>query len=267
MKQIERRGLKVDYALKWFLVISIILICIVVLFISAQRRRNIGFYNYDIMNRNANILVDESKSAFSTIIQDLKEQNISVASTGLVDIGTLEINKYVIDTFKDNIKGFSADSYVLIQNVDGTGLRNKLVEIIEAHDKCNALLFGSNIDMPFPLYEMSIYVFMITMVIICAMVLTFKMKPFSHLNKLQLYNRIKSNMKRHKHIHPREIDGICDDLDNLNADTDLIVKVLTVIMVPIATLLFVSQLLQSTSSLNTALYGSNLYRSNTCYMI
>ena len=212
------------------------------------------------MKRNGDILVTQSKSALDLIL-DVPQV---IAPSSNFPNATVEANIYFID----NLPAMSSDQPIDLANVDTNGLRDKLADMVEAYDKCNALLFGANIQMPFPTYEISIYVFMIAMVIICMAILTFKLEPFKQLKNIRLWRRVIANHKRNKHAFTEELEiNMCDDPKDLAADTDLIVKILTVIMIPIATMLFTAQLISNTSALSSALYGSNLYRSNNCYNI
>lgn len=264
MTESLRTGLITDFWIKALAIAAAFIITTVLISVSSQRRQRIGMYNYDIMNKNGEIMSQSSKSLLSHIYDDIWYGKL-MSDTERSALGFLVPDIYSIDVIKKNMGSFKNTGNVTVNDIDGRIYRDELVDIIEAHGKCNALLFGANLPMPFPSYEISIYIFMIVVVLLCGTVLTYKMKPIETLHNLRFWNKIKVNRNRNKMIVIEEskLTGIAPE--KLGQDTDLIIKILTLVMIPIGTLLFASQLIKSTGDLGTTLYGSNLYRSNNCY--
>lgn len=259
-----RTGLLTDFGIKALVVASAFIITTVLISMSAQRRQGIGMYNYDVMMRNGDILSQSSKTLLNHVYDDIWGGRLLYTS-GEAPFGFLPTDIYSIDRIRKHIGSVKQDGHVMVNDIAGQLYRDELVDMIEAHEKCNALLFGANLPMPFPTYEISIYVFLIIVIAVCGAVLTYKMRPGTTLSNLKLWNRVKVNRNRNKMIVMSEINLSGEDPEELGKDTDLILKILTLIMIPIATLLFAGTLVKSTSDLQTTLYGSNLYRSNTCY--
>lgn len=270
VKELRMKGynMRCDYYIKYSLIIGVIVLTIVLLQVSAQRRERIGLYNYDIMRKNGDTLKQHSAFLFDQLLDDIYKGHLMTLPPDNAVFRSISQNierTYMIDAFKENLKLFSSKTKVTIKNIDGKYLRDKIVDMIEAHEKCNSLLFGSNVNMPFPVYEVSIYVFLVIVVIICLAVIYFKLNPIHNFKMIKYWRRIQENGKRMKHIIPSELKFTSEDSNNLGMDTDLLIKIFMVLIIPFAVLLFASQVLKSTSNLSTALYGSNLYRTSECY--
>jgi hypothetical protein len=270
LKQLHTKeyNIRLQYYIKYLLIAGVIILTIVLLQVSAQRRERIGLYNYDIMRKNGDTLKQTSNSLLDQMLLDIYEGRVMALPQNNDVFGAIKASDermYIIDAFKDNMKLFDKKTKVTLKNINGKYLRDKLVDLIEAHEKCNSLLFGANIEMPFPIYETSIYVFLVLVIVICLAIIAIQLKPVDNFKRIKYWKRIQENGKRMKHIVPSEYQFTSEDPDNLGNDTKILVQVFLVLLIPFAVALFSSQLLKSTSSLSTALYGSNLYRTSTCY--
>jgi len=270
--QLKLRDLNVSYAMKYLIIAAVLIVTVILLMVSAQRRERIGMYNYDIMRKNGDILKQSSLNLLNQTLEEINRGSLLALpqnSSIFPAIKDTADRTYIIDAFKDNMMLFDAKKKVEIGELDGKYFRDLLVDIIESHDKCNSLLFGANINMPFPVYEVSIYVFLVIVVAVCLFVVTQKLKPGAQLKNIRFWKQVQNNKIRGIEIDKCDLakSFTTEDLDDIGGDSDLVVKMLALMLIPIATLLFSSQLLKSTSDLSTALYGSNLYRSNFCYNI
>jgi hypothetical protein len=267
-KKVEKRDHMINYTMKWMLIIGISLTVIVLLNVSTQRRERIGLYNNEIMLNNATTVKQESIIAFDTTIESIKTGQLLNIPQGSAILDRLDVNIYALDAFKENIGLFDTKRLVSIgPGFDAEYLRDKLVEIIDANSKCNALLFGADLKMPFPSYEIAIYMFLLIIVIVSLVMITMTLEPFDNLQKIKYWRKMLENKSRMQKgylwLTPQK-NGI---ESNLGESTDLIIKILALIMIPLSTFLFTSQILQSTTTLSTALYGSTLYRNSLTYTI
>lgn len=259
-----------DQAMKYVAIAAIILVVAVAIQVSADRAEGIGMYNYEVMKRNGDELKIESTSLIDHLLVEINRgaiMKVPKDSEFRKDVVKNDNRIHLIDAFKDNIGLFSNKSKVVVKDVDGTYIRNKLADIVEAHDKCNALLFGANISMPFPVYEVSIYAFLIALVLVCWLILTFKLEPAKNFKLIKYWKQIRENKDRGLHITKSELNFNDRDVDDLDDDNNFIIKILMLIVVPATAVIFSSQLLQSTNALQNSLYGSNLYRTSTCYTV
>lgn len=259
-----------NYIAKYIVSVAIIMVVFIILLVSSRRTEQIGMYNFDVMTKNGDILRQNASSLIDFLMEEINSGAIMSLPEKSELFSVIKKNDnriYLIDAFKENMAIFDNKKLVTVTNLDGKYLRNKLVDMIEAHEKCNALLFGGNITMPFPIYEVSIYAFLLLLILACWLYVTFKLEPLKNLQKIRYWKRVGENRRRNKILAADEYEFENEDGEGeaIDADTEFMLKVLMMFVVILATMLFTSQLLKSTTQLNTALYGSNLYRTNTCY--
>jgi len=250
----------IRFLLKWFSIVCIITVILVMLWAYKTRLQKLHDYNYSVLERNAVIVRDNSRQIFQIIIDNIR------AGKFLPYSGNPSTDLVTIHSYDDVLLSLTIDPDlpVAIEGVDMYDLHKKLYEAIEAFNKCNALFLGNNVDMPFPTYEVTIYATILAMMLIILAVIYFQLKPIQVFDNIKRWNRMKIEMDNN--IYPSTPDAVfCKEKGITGPTADLVVKVVTLALVPIATILFATNMLSGANNLSSALYGSALYRNNECY--
>jgi hypothetical protein len=251
----------IRFLLKWLSIGCIIVIVLVMLWAYKTRLANLYQYNYSVLEKNATIVRDNAKQIYQYIVDNIKQGNLVVYTGGLgMDLTVTQ------NTYDDLLAGISLDpdSKIVMTGVDVYDIHKKLYEAIEAFNKCNALFLGNDLNMPFPIYEVTIYGTILLMMLIVLIVIFFQLRPHQILQNLRRWNRMKIDMDNGFELKPLD-PALCLDKGVTGPTADMIIQITTLALIPIVTILFATNMLSGSNNLPSALYGSALYRSNECY--
>lgn len=259
--------------IKYTIVWSILIMASTVSYVNAFRYKEIHTFNYETMIKNADILVDNSYEVYNYVIREVSFSSIfqgkkippALATKINASLGSSIELIYIADTIKKYNYTFDEKEFINPKYFNINKLKLSLENMVESFDKCNMLLFGNNVDIPFPSYEISIYLVTIVLIVIFIVFLVLYIEPLKKLREIKRFKKILSNYK-YKNLIASELKA--PDLNNTESIRDIsdIFKYFILLVGIIAfVFLFSAELFRSSNVLLSSLYGSSLYRENICY--
>jgi len=226
-----------DLRSKMFLVVPGICIAFVIVLVTSQHKKNsiLHQYNRDILEQNGDSLVS-----------NLDELNAKVHD--MQKFITRKNKNYAPDTPIQTV-GISAS--------DVHELYERLVASVDSLDKCNLLVEGTNIQMPFPWTDITINLIIIA---ICVAVLFI---VFAQINPITIINNIKNANEAARKIAmniPVSLDVYKQDDEPVSVILQYIAFVVFLILV----IAYSTTLVKSSNDYKLGLYNSNYYAKSRC---
>lgn len=250
----------VNFLIKWFSVVCILVVVLVILWAYKTRLEKIEQFNRDILDRNGNVIRDSSKKALQSLLDGVMMNQMIPVTDQATFPRHVSIHTY--DHFLSSVS-INHGKPVSTAGIDAKDIYIRIIDALDAYQKCNAIFLGNNIDIPFPYYEVTLYGTVIVMMLVILLVIFSKMKPSYIFESIKHLNRVKNDLSRN--IIPDKLGFSCDEKGTTGPTVDLVLRTVTMAIIPIVTILFATNLLSGANGLASALYGSAMYRNNECY--
>lgn len=239
------------------------------LFYSWKEKTNVVFnFNMSMLTSNGETIVNNASSIFSALTNDniLNNKLIKYSAKTSTQFNDIDIDgQYHEIQQKAQIQ--TSSQIIITPSDDYTYLYDDLTGLIEAYNQCNMLLFNLQGNLPFPLLEVSLYIFMIIILMILSLVLVTKLKPKDKLERLQMLLKLKSKLESNMDIADEDLYFCQNELSYEKQDIINAVKGIALILLPIFTVFFSVSLMQNTDDFTSGLYASTLFRDTQCYKI
>jgi hypothetical protein len=237
LADITKATVKKDLRSKMFLVVPGICIAFVIVLVTSQHKKNNILYQYnrDILEQNGDSLVNS-----------LDELNA----------GMHDMQKFI--TSKN--KNYAPDTPIKtvgISSVDVDDLYDGLVASVDLLDKCNLLVEGTNIQMPFPWTDITINLIIIA---ICVAVL---FVVFAQINPITIIKNIKNANEDARKIAmniPVSLDVYKQD----DEPVSIILQYIAFVVFLIIVIAYSTTLVKSSNDYKLGLYNSKYYAESRC---
>lgn len=201
-----------------------------------KKKESVNSYNREVLEKNGSNLVASVKELNETI----KDIQAGITNSG---------KKYALDTLVGEMS-------VSVDNVKI--LYDQILHVLDLLHKCNLLLDGADIELPFPWTDI---IFSLIIAVICAVVILFafyELSPFEKLGDIRELNMIAKKLQLDQ---PVNLDVLQLDFD---ADMGPALKFIALIGFFIMVILFGSKLQHSVVSYEMGLYNSKYYLDSKC---
>lgn len=173
--------------------------------------------------------------------------------------------KKVLDEMQDEIvstkKQYSFETLLEDMSIESElkkDLYDNMIQTLELLEKCNLLMDGADITLPFPWVDVSINLMIIVICVIVLMKVMYEMSPITLLGDIRELN---INAKR-------IINGETPDLSKLNCDDSedmgMTLKIIGFVIFVMIIVLFSMKLLRSSENYKMGLYNSKYYKDSKC---
>ncbi len=268
VKHLPRTHVIADYTI-WALVIAgIVVVLALMARTTTDRYTAVAEYNLDIMKRNATVMLEASDTLYTHMLDTLGGVGGVSDSAVLLSALTSADRMYSLDPVIANANLFSNTITINTEKIDMNLCRSKLIDIVESYQRCNTLLFGQNMQLPFPVFELFMYLFVVIMLIVLLVGVFIYLKPLQTLNNTRYWIQVRDDLRRGVLVDANDLgfanskDGLIDDA---NHQLDLVIKFITILIIPCIVILFAMEMTRNTSQLTNSLYGSAMYRARACY--
>lgn len=268
IKYLPRTHVIADYTI-WALVIAAVVVVLVLMSrTTTDRYTAVTEYNLDIMKRNATVIVEASDVLYSHLLDTFGTVGGVSDSAVLLNTLTSADRLYTLDLVIANANLFSNTLSINTEKIDMSLCRSKLIDIVESYQRCNSLMFGQNMQLPFPVFEMFMYLLVVIMLIVLLVGVGMYLKPLQTLHNTRYWIQVREDLTRGILVDANELgfanskDGLIDDA---NHQLDLVIKFITILIIPCIVVLFAMEMTKNTSQLTNSLYGSAMYRARACY--
>lgn len=248
---------------------KILIVCgiaLVLVFINAYKNRidAITTYNKRIMDKNASTVVLGSKELLGYLYSSIEKSSL-VTITNNWRIDTNLPDAY--ERLRDNVI-LADDLKIDATRLDVTFLHGKMIECIEAYNKGNALTMGLNTNIPFPTYEVTIYVVILCITLVVVGIIFMQLRPDMAMESVKFYSRLKDQLKANVLVHPSELGFDCHNAQGGKAKAkkiEYVAKGLGLVFIPVVTAIIGGNMMGQSRTLQTSLYSSDMYRRQMVY--
>jgi hypothetical protein len=184
-----------------------------------------------------NILFIQNISTGDKRIFSENSSTLNLSSQNIINVyDTLERRLYV-----------SPDRRIDISNVNIKQLWVATINLLEGMDGCNDLITGFNMPTPFPMFEISLWVIVIIVSIAVIIGLFIYIPPGRSLDSIKLFRRMLAEGKTLQYEYR---DPVSD------ANVDSLIRLSTLISMPIFIIGFCVLIVMSSKQLNNSLYAN-----------
>ena len=258
-----------DAVLKVVFVFMIYIVLISMVYSWMEKSKSIYQFNKMTLETNGDMIVRNSTTTFDILVDDF------ILRGKLVSVNTSKVNDSTMDALDSDVKlrqiqqnaMLNGEKVILNDNDDMFTIYDNLTSMVDAFDKCNTLLLNTDSTLPFPMLEISIYLIMIVILLIISAVVVIKLKPHSRIFQLRVWTKLREKLRLNMDIAEEDQDFCTEDdvIDKL--DTDSVVKLVAIVLLPVFTILFASTLMNNSMAFTSSLYASDLFRNMDCYKI
>jgi len=273
----------IDFLIKWLIVLLLIVIPLYMLYGWKQQSKAVFSTNYEVLMKNGGVVANSSTEAMTDIYTDFKEVNYNIvkkskdSSKEYMNLPEFKKGKIVIDpevSLEGNHENDAMFDYIVNMSTFTTkttfdltntkhhlnDLYDRIVECIDAYDKCNNLFMDFESSLPLPVVPMMIYGLLCisALLIVIWVIVTFK--PFAQ------YNVVTKSWENIKKLRAGMLVNI---LDLKEAEKpkhfDNAMRVIVLIMIIVFGVGFAVIIENNVSSFESGLRSSDLFRNSECY--
>lgn len=268
VKQLTHVHVAADYTIWAFIIAAVVVVLALLSRTMTDRYTAVTEYNLDIMKRNATVMVEASDALYSHLLDTLGTVGgVSDSALFLSNLASTD-RLYTLDQVLANANMFSNTTAINIEKIDAGLCRSKLIDIVESYQRCNSLMFGQTMQLPFPVFEMFMYLLVVIMLIALLVGVFVQLKPMQALRNTRYWIQVREDLARGVLADANDLgfnnakDGVFNDA---NHQLDLVIKFITILVIPCVVVLFAMEMTKNTSQLTNSLYGSAMYRARACY--
>ena len=226
----------VDNIFKILIPIVFISFAIVIMVSSYQKQEALNTYNREVLEKNGGNLV--------AAIDNL-EQNMQ-----LIHDGIKKTNKqYSLTT---EVKDMS------VASDDEKNTYTYLISVIDLLEKCNLLMEGSDIVLPFPWTDVTVNLITVFVCVLVLFTVIGQIDPIGKMGEIRELNILQNKIRAGVSVNLSFLDY--DD----NDDIGITLKVISLIVFIIIVVMFSQKLLQSSQNYKMGLYNSKYYTESKC---
>lgn len=144
-------------------------------------------------------------------------------------------------------------------------VHGQLITSIEKFKKCNMLMETKATEIPFPLFEIVIYLIVMAIIIFIFVFTFFRLATLQKMRNIQDWRKIKELMLRNVDIDPRSFGFDCDEPRKKKKSVYNTITYVSAVVLFIMGILFTITLFNNTNDFSTSLYSSSLFREMKCY--
>ena len=226
----------VDNVFKFTIPMVFIILTIVIMASSHQKQIALNTYNREVLEKNGGNLVNS-----------INELDAKVAN--------------IHDTITKSNKAYALDTKIADMQISTDDMKdtyNYLVSSVDLLYKCNLLMDGDDIDLPFPWTDITVNLITITVCIAVMMIIIAQIDPVGKIKEIRELNIIVSKLMK----------GLPVNLDFLEYDEDdemgTTLKIITLVVFIVMLIMFCQKLLKSSQNYKMGLYNSKYYAESKC---
>ncbi len=279
------------YIIKYVFILSFFTIVYFMLYGMKAKKESVYKYNQDIMETNSDIIVTNSSQVMELLYQDmikdkfgiskptedlsytknraLKKANITIDPlASLNDLQKQENADW--EYFDVIVKNASVNSEIKLSVSEDSSLYEmylKMMQMVSAYDKCNALFAMDDIKVPLPIMELTVYVVMLIISFVTILYVLSNFKPFEQFKNVVFLRKIMRRLKMGQQVSPIDVNDLSgmSTADNMNAMT--MVKIIAAMLVVVFTVVFCTTIKSNGDQFISNLYGGQLYVNSECYKL
>lgn len=244
------------------LLIVIYLVSVAYIYAWKERSRNLFNYNNYVLESNGNRIVIDSEQ----VLQHMTHLIVNKKQFVFLQDSYEETGD--IDELYPLLKRHSLKEKEVVHVDEETQTRNvynKLVDIIESYHKCNLLMDNRHKNIPFPIFETSMYFVIICITTIIILYGFLRLHPLTHYYNLKNWSKIQELMNKDIEIDPRSFGFACDEPPQKKRSVENALTYIAAAVLLVVGILFTIALFQNTNTFSTSLYNSPMFRDLQCY--
>lgn len=244
------------------LLIVIYLISVAYIYTWKERSRNLFNYNNYVLESNGNRIVIDSEEILQHMTHLIvKKQQFLFLKETYTETGD-------VDELYHLLQKHSLKEKAKVDIDEETQLRviyNKLISIVESFHKCNILMENNNQNLPFPVFESTMYLIIMIITTIVILYGIFQLHPARHYYNLKNWSKIQELMRKDIEIDPKSFGFACDEPPQKKTSLQNAMTYMSAATLLIVGALFSVSLFQNANSFGSSLYNSPMFRDLKCY--
>ncbi len=262
-KDVSRRKLIMDSLMHISIAIMIYLTLVGILYAWKEKSKGVFEFNTIVLERNGDVIAMNARQLLDYFVDQITRSQSFVRSGVLIDTGDVD---EMFESLKKSMIVDSSSPVLMPSDVDLKEQYDQLIRLLESFDKCNALM-SIDVEMPFPVLEITLYVVMMIIVIVLITVIITKLEPMKKLENIRKWVKLSKLMSQDIRIRTDSFGFECPEDAVSKAETENAVTLLMAVLITLISILFVVTLVGNANSFKTSLYASDLFKDSKCYEI
>jgi hypothetical protein len=202
---------KTNTIFKLVIIVSGVLMGISMMFAWKIRSRTTSTMNRYKMEHNTMKIINNSQSLFNQMIDNVTKDGYFVStSSGFEDTGDQD------QLYHDftRIAHVDEDKNVFVpSHVNFLHQYQNLKSILSSYKACNSLVSDNMNKTPFPMFEFSLYLMVLGVIVIAFIYMFYQINPLDMIKKMNTWSKIEELQKLNIEVDPASYDIICNNLE------------------------------------------------------
>lgn len=207
----------------------------------------------------------KKSDALNSYNREILERNGQQLVSSLDDLNTqmADINASIMAS---SVK-FSADTTLDKMNIDAAKIQQiytSMTTSVDLLEKCNLLMEGADVELPFPWTDATINILLIVMCVVVLAVVYLQLDPIKKFKEIRTHNMDMKRVQMGIPIDTTPYIGAGNVADAENLDMNVTLKIVAFVVFIIMVIMFCSKLLRSSQDYKYGLYNSKYYEEARC---
>jgi hypothetical protein len=298
MKQKQDKvGNRLDFALKYVIIIMFVVIILFMFHGHSKKKIKVQEFNRQIFTQNGSTVKDNALDIMTCLFEDVTNKRYNFAKAQVQDsdrefmnireirTGQINVNpevKVASKSYDDFFDIIIKSSVIDNTKFDYTGNNHnlediyiKMVDLIEAMEKCNSLFMLDDTTVPIPIVELSLYIIML---VVTLLILFYIMKQFQpHVNLYHLianysfYKQLTSG----KNVPSLDVLAVTSSLHGTGSkianttpiSNESFLKITAMVILLAFGVMYCKMISDNVSGFENDLYASHLFANQECYSL